>query len=377
MTTSRAAIVALRRSREDWLTWRASNPGRVDLSGADLSHLDLVGRDFRDVSLHHANLTDSKLSYSRLYNCDLERAELSGAEAKGCVFTDCSLHDAQLNNANLVGANLAGAMLAGANLASADLCVANLSGAQLGRSTLDGAKVWDTAFCNVDLSSASLIDLEYQGPCDIGTMTIERTAAGLAGDGPGLANFEHFLRGCGARDHWLELFRTLVGQPIQWYSVFISYSREDEVFARRLYDQLQGRGIRCWLDREKLHPGDRILDSINEAIRVHDRLLICCSRRSLTSWWVKDEIHKALERERKESLDIIIPIDLDGYLLREWSDGLASAIRSRAAGEFEGWEQSNALFEEQFQRVLLALQPRPANSELKLTVPSFRSSPAD
>jgi hypothetical protein len=31
--------------------------------------------------------------------------------------------------------------------------------------------------------------------------------------------------------------------------------REDKLFARRLHDTLQGRGIRCWLDEKQMLPG--------------------------------------------------------------------------------------------------------------------------
>ena len=104
-----------------------------------------------------------------------------------------------------------------------------------------------------------------------------------------------------------------------------------------------------------MKPGDRILEVVNRAIRIHDRILLCCSETSLNSWWVKDEIRKAQERERMESRLIIIPLNLDGYLF-EWNDGLASDLTSRLAADFTGWEHDNAKFEEQFERVLTALR---------------------
>lgn len=366
MNQNQAAIAALERGPAGWREWRAQADQRLDLSGIDLAHRSLIGFDFHNISFTDARITGATISYSTFYLCDFEQADLSNTEAKGAIFTDCSLRFAQLQNARLVGANLSGAILSGANLTGADLCVANLSGANLRHTVLDKTKVWDTAFCNVDLSAVSLIDLDYQGPCDIGAMTIEQTALTLNGDGPAQANFEFFLRGCGIKDHWLELFRSLVGSPIQWYSAFISYSREDKAFARRLYDQLQGQGIRCWLDEETLHPGERILDCVNEAIRVHDRLLLCCSRASLSSWWVKDEILKAIERERRAATDVIVPIDLDGFLLNEWEDGLAATIRARSAADFTGWDRDNTVFERQLRRLVTALKPKRSLLELRL-----------
>ncbi len=125
-----------------------------------------------------------------------------------------------------------------------------------------------------------------------------------------------------------------------------------------------------------MKPGDRILDVVNDAIRLHERfccaaltrkILLCCSESSLESWWVKDEIEKALERERREKRDIIIPLNLDGYLLDGWESGQASTIRSRLAADFTGCEHDNAKFEEQFERVVRALRTGKGAPELKLS----------
>ncbi len=142
----------------------------------------------------------------------------------------------------------------------------------------------------------------------------------------------------------------------RFYSCFISYSHKDRAFSNRLHDQLLARGIRCWLDEHDLKPGDRILDVVADAIRLHDKILLCCSETSLNSWWVKDEIRKAMERERRDGRDIIIPLMVDRYLLGGWEDGLATDLRSRLAADFTGWEHDNAKFEEQFERVMRALR---------------------
>jgi len=129
-----------------------------------------------------------------------------------------------------------------------------------------------------------------------------------------------------------------------------------------LYDQLQGRGIRCWLDRHQILPGDDLHDQIDLGIRSWDKVLLCCSKASLKeSIWVDREIDKALQKEellwkeRGKKVLVLIPLNLDGYLF-QWQDGKASILKSRLAADFTGWEHDNAKFEEQFEQVVSALR---------------------
>ena len=174
---------------------------------------------------------------------------------------------------------------------------------------------------------------------------------------------EVFLRGCGLPDEIITFIPSLIGSlsPIQFYSCFISYSHEDKFFARRLHDSLQGRGIRCWLDEHQLLPGDNIYKEFDLGVRLWDKILLCASQASLTSWWVEREIDTAFEKEmtlnkeRGTEVLAIIPLNLDGHLF-EWKHPHAAAIRKRLASDFTGWEKDNTKFETQLEQIVKALQ---------------------
>jgi hypothetical protein len=142
----------------------------------------------------------------------------------------------------------------------------------------------------VDLSAVQGLEtIHHLGPSTLGIDTLYRSQGNIP---------EVFLRGAGVPDAMITYARSLVEHPFEFYSCFISYSHTDQSFARRLHDQLQGRGIRCWLDEHQMLPGDDIYEQIDRGIRFWDKVLLCCSQASLTSWWVDSEINKAFEKEQ-------------------------------------------------------------------------------
>lgn len=323
---------------EAWNEWREKNPEEPDLTGAYLKDANLTGADFRDADL------------SRAY---LSRAYLEDANFQGGMLVEIDLREACLVNADLSHANLTGANLREADFWVADLRGANLTYADLKGVNLNGADFgWSMGA--VDLSEIEgLEEVNHYAPSTIGIDTLYASKGKIP---------EVFLRGCGVDADFIEHTQGLFGKAIEFYSCFISYSHADQSFARRLHDQLQGRGIDCWRDEHQLLPGDDVSDSIAKGIRIWDKVLLCCSEASLKSWWVHDEIDKALERERElfknrgEKVLKIIPLNLDDFLFEGWQDGRASEIRKRLAANFVGWEHDNKIFEAQFDSVVKALR---------------------
>ena len=107
--------------------------------------------------------------------------------------------------------------------------------------------------------------------------------------------------GFAREDEFIAYIGSMVGRPIEFYSCFISYSTKDQEFAERLHADLQAKGVRCWFAPEEMKAGRKLHEQIDEAIRLHDKLLLILSEHSMNSEWVGTEILKARKREIEEN----------------------------------------------------------------------------
>ena len=296
---------------------------------------------------------------------DLSRTSFAGENLANVDLRKTYLQEANFSGANLRRSDLSGADLSFVDFSYADLREADLCDAFLPRAIFSGAKVSGAWFHNAYIESTVFTDIElheavwleevvHNGPSEISISTIYRSEG----------NIPHaFLRGCGVPESFITYMRSLTVNALDFYSCFISYSHADKVFAHRLHDALQARGIRCWLDEHQMLPGDDIFEQVDASIRLWDKVLLCCSENSLTSWWVDNEINTAFEKEqqlmkrRGRKTLALIPLNLDGYMFsKDWESGKASQIKSRLAADFTRWETDHKKFDEQIERLVNALR---------------------
>jgi TIR domain/Pentapeptide repeats (8 copies) len=304
----------LRRGSASWKKWRDKHQNIIpDLAGANLRALRLS-----DVDLTGANLCGAFIG-PVTYGADPSLSVLKNVKLNGADLYCCTINFAILENVDFKNVKLGFTVIANTNL---ERCI-NLE------------------TCKHDAPSF----IDYHTLLHSGPLPVE------------------FLHGVGLPDNLIDYL------PSKFYSCFISYSHTDRSFASRLHDQLQGRGIRCWLDEHQIRPGDVIYDEIDRGIRLWDKVLLCCSQASLTSWWVNSEINKAFVKEQQLMRDrgmrvlALIPLNLDNFLF-QWTSGMADEVRGRLAPDFIGWERDNTKFEAQFERVVQALRADDSAREL-------------
>jgi len=351
-----------------------ANLHRANLRNADLSKADLSGADLSGVDLHNAKLSGAELlnanlicasiigadlSDTRLLHAFLSGANLYDANLSRANLGDAKLNDADLAGANLIGTNLHDAFLGGANLSRANLSNAVLIGANLHDADFSGADLYlaqfgSTTFGETNLSTAkNLENCRHVGRSYVDFLTLMHSKT-LP---------EVFLRGCGLSDELIIQLPSLRNRAMEYYSCFISYSTKDQEFAERLYVDLQNKGVRCWFAPHDVQGGRKLHEQIDEAIRMHDKLLLVLSDASMESEWVKTEIAKARTREIREKRRMLFPVRLVEFArLRDWEcfdadtgKDSAKEIREYYVPDFSNWKDHDS-YQKEFSTLLKALK---------------------
>jgi hypothetical protein len=207
------------------------------------------------------------------------------------------------------------------------------SGQYLIGANLHKAQLFETVLADVNLSGITGLETcGHRGPSMIDFRTLQQS-----GTLPLV-----YLRGVGLPDSLIEYLPSLLNQPIQMYSCFISYSSKDHDFAVRLHADLQDKGVRCWFAPHDLPIGAKTWDAIDEAIKLRDKLLLILSENSIASDWVEDEVNKAFAEERDRKRLVLFPVRIDDAVMAS-SEPWAGKLRDqRNIGDFRKWKDHDA-----------------------------------
>jgi TIR domain/Pentapeptide repeats (8 copies) len=349
-------VAMLKKGVDAWNKWRNQQPPsfvadlrEANLSGANLSEAHLLGAHLNGANLSGANLSETNLLGAHLNAANLSEAKLIVANLRGANLRGSNLNRANLWGADLREANLSDANLIGAKLPNADLMRANLRGADLTEADLSEAALRHTIFGSTALTGVKGLDLcRHEGPSIIDFLTL-RT---LKSSDPLPTAF---LRGVGLPDNVIDYLPSLLNEAIQLYSCFISYSSKDQAFAERLHADLQNKGVRCWFAPDHMRIGDKIIDAIDEAIRLRDKVLLILSEGAVASDWVEGEVTRALDEERTRKQVVLFPVRIDDAVMQT-TKGWARLLRGqRNIGDFTRWKEHDS-YQSSFERLMRDLR---------------------
>lgn len=348
----REHLKILKQGVKIWNRWREDNPEITpDLSRTEINDLDLEG-----ANLNSANFTNSSISLCEFSHAILTEATMERTIFDTVEFVEADLSKSMLNVMEFAGGSLEKAILKDARILNTIFCDINLKDTDFSR-----ASMMETSFINVDLSLVKgLESVTHWSPSTIGIDTLYKSAGKIS---------ESFLRKCGVPDDFITFIPSLIGtqQAIQFYSCFISYSSKDAEFARRLYSRMRDEKLRVWFAPEDVKGGEKLHEQIEQAIQLHDRLLIILSEESMQSEWVMTEIRRARKTEIEQKRRKLFPIRLVDYEeIRKWKcfDGdsgkdLATELREYFIPDFSDWKNHDS-FEKGFERLLRDLRAEEA-----------------
>jgi len=269
--------------------------------------------------------------------------DLSHANLENKKLCKADFHITNFYKANLFNTDLSGAFLHRGNFTKADLRKANLRRAYLGYTDFTGASLSDANLSQARLEECVFINTNLSGAVGLetcvnqGHSTIDHRTLAISEELP-----LKFLRGCGLPDYIIDNLPVLYEDGSNYYSCFISYSSEDEAFAKRLHADLQDSGVRCWFAKKDMRIGDKIRSTIDREIRNRDKLLLILSKQSIESEWVEKEVETAFEEERRRKETVLFPIRVDDDIMKTDEAWAADIRRTRHIGDFLQWKNHDA-----------------------------------
>lgn len=326
---------------------------------------DLSGQIFDSVSLGGVYLFQSKFDGAIFRGCTFDQTKLIGstfidAKFSNTTFEHCIMMGSDLFRSILRDTRLLFCDARGAFFGETEFFRCLLFGNWLGEATFFATRFLDTPIAINDLSETK--HPEQYSIVDVATLHKSAAillAAATAEYGSDEMNLharksledvdsiQRFFRACGVPPEAIGLFRRWLLAP-EYASVFISYSTQDEAFAKELDRELRKRGIDVWFAPHSIRGGRTILEQVTAAISRQERVILILSESSMQSGWVETEIRHAILS--KNSARRLFPIRLVPFdVLKQWklfdSDSgrdLARYVRDFYVPDFSGWRNEDA-----------------------------------
>lgn len=346
-------LLVLRKGANAWNKWRLLNDKvRPDLRNLNLSEINLERADLSDAKLEKTIFRGANLNWVNFSRAILIGTDFRDATVQFSRFVRNEFKNVSFENAELSHSFFFRGLWDGIKLTNASLYGTTFRDCEMVRVDFSHADLHSTIFSNVDFRGAiGLEQANHAGPSTLGADSLYRSDGKIP---------EKFLRDTGVPEELISYLPSLIGatKPIQWQSCFISYSTKNQAFAERLHSRMRQAGIRVWFAPEDMKGGKYSDHQIDQAIQLHERLLLVLSEDSIQSKWVEREIRKARKVERAEKRRKLFPIRLvDMKTLRAWEcldsdtgEDLAEEVRKYHIPDFSNWKNHDA-FEAAFARL--------------------------
>jgi hypothetical protein len=89
------------------------------------------------------------------------------------------------------------------------------------------------------------------------------------------------------------------------FDIFLSYKSEDSDWVNNLKESLQKRGVRVWVDKDEIRPGDLFVEALENALDTSKTVGLVVTPQSLESKWVREEYYRAITLSRNRNLQLI------------------------------------------------------------------------
>lgn len=353
--------------------WRKKNPKvRLDLSGANLSHIELSRADLSDADLSGVDLSEALMAWAILNSANLSGASLSKTNLGFCCLVAANLSkadfsEAKLFEANLTAANLTQASFRNSNLNYALLKFPTLSETDLTRANLTCTVFYSCNFADVNVTQATmhhtvisdsmlfggkgLETVNHTGPSYVDISTLLDSFSVAGGCLP--PNLETFLLGIGVPKQLLDGMPQ-VAVEIKYCSCFVAYGEPDKFYAERLKKDFVAKGLSCWVYSLDSTPGERTWPEISRRRREAEKMIVLCSAKSL----VRSGVLKEIEEQIDENPDKLVPISLDdtwkaaGFPVRRGARDLKPFLLERNYADFSDEKK----YKQEFERLLRGLK---------------------